>query len=109
MNFLARAMTSGSRWIARAAPAARFIARETPGALNTVARFSSSPLAQQAAQRIGGVAPTLLSRLSGGASNALGAINLVPGIRRDINAAVAGAQPVAKSLAQLMQTARGGA
>lgn len=107
MNFLGRALSMGSRFVARATPVARFIARETPGALQTVARFSSSPLATAVAQRIGGVTPTVLSRLSGGVNNALGAINLLPQVRRDISTAVQAGQAGSRSLAQLMQTARG--
>lgn len=115
MNFLARAISGGSRLIARAAPASRFIARNLPGALNTAARFSTNPAVQAAVQQIGGNKGTsVLNNLAGGVSNVQAGLQLVPGVVSDARNAYGAAsnaysqaKPVVNSLARLMQTTRG--
>lgn len=110
MSWLGRVIGAGSRFLAKAAPVASYLARTAPSALNTVSRIASNPLVNQLATKIG-VNPNVMRGISMGASNVGAGLNLVPGVVNDVRqgyqSAMAASDPARKSLAQLYRTSMG--
>lgn len=108
--FLGRAFSAGSRFLARATPVASYIAKRAPSLINSAAKFSTTPQFQSAAARIG-VNPNVVASVSRGINNVAGAVNLAPGVLKDVQSAVSTARgvvgPTTQSLAQLYKTAKG--
>jgi hypothetical protein len=104
MSFLGRLVSTGSRFLSRAAPYASFLSRAAPQVLGGISTLASNPLLNAAANKFG-VNPNVLRNISAGASNIGAGLSLIPGVMGDAQAAARGAmsaaQPVKQSMAQL--------
>jgi hypothetical protein len=104
MSFLGRLVSSGSRFLARAAPVASFLARSAPSVVSTIGALASNPLLNRAANSFG-INPNVMRGIANGASNVGAGLSLIPGVVGDARAAAQGAmsaaQPVKQSMAQL--------
>ena len=118
MSWLGRLVSTGSRFLGKAAPMASFLGRNLPGAmnlasrgLNTASQLAANPLVNQAMNRFGVNANTM-RQVAGGISNAQAGLNLVPGTARSVQQGMQGvaaaAAPAAQSLASLYRTVQGG-
>lgn len=117
MSWLGRLVSTGSRFLGKAAPMARFIGRNAPNALNianrglsAAAQLAANPLVNQLAQKAG-VNPNVMKQVAGGINNAQAGLNLAPQMVRNVQQsaqnAMAAAAPAAQSLAQLYRTVQG--
>ena len=104
MSWLGRLVSGGSRFLARAAPTATFLARAAPQFASGLATLASNPLLNAAANKLG-VNPAVMRNIATGANNVGAGLSLIPGIVGDARAAAQGAMsaaaPVKQSMAQL--------
>ena len=100
-------ISTGSRFLARTAPMASFIARTAPSVVNTVGALASNPLLNAAAQRVG-INPNVMRNIATGASNIGAGMSLIPGVVNDAraatNSALSATAPARQSMATLYRT-----